>query len=72
LRLRAVVRIDDEQHAVDHFHDALDLAAKIGVAGGVDDIDVVVLPLEGGVLGADGDALSRSRSIESITRSSIC
>ncbi len=57
LRLRAVVGIDDEQHAVDHAHDALDLAAEVGVAGGVHDVDVVALVLEGGVLGADGDAL---------------
>ncbi len=57
LRLRAVVGIDHQQHAVDHLHDALDLAAEIGMAGGIDDVDVVILPLEGGVLGADGDAL---------------
>ena len=56
LRLRAVVGIDHQQHAVDHAHDALDLAAEIGVAGGVDDVDVVALVLERGVLGADGDA----------------
>ena len=57
LRLRAVVRIDHEQHAVDHLHDALHFAAEIGVAGSVDDVDVVVVPVEGGVLRADGDAL---------------
>ena len=27
------------------------------MAGGVDDVDVVILVFEGGVLGADGDAL---------------
>ena len=32
LRLRAVVRVDHEQNAVDHFHDALDFAAEVGVA----------------------------------------
>ena len=57
LRLRAVVGVHDEQHAVDHAQDALDLAAEVGVAGGVDDVDVVAVVLEGGVLGADGDAL---------------
>ncbi len=56
LRLRAVVRIDHEQDAVDHAHDALDLAAEVGVAGGVHDVDVVAVVLERGVLGTDGDA----------------
>ena len=46
LRLRTVVRIDDEQHAVDHLHDALDFAAEIGVAGRIDDVDVVIVPVE--------------------------
>ncbi len=57
LRLRAVVGVDDEEHAVDHLHDALDLAAEIRVAGSVHDIDMVVVPFERGVLGANGDAL---------------
>ncbi len=35
LGLRAVVRVDDEENAVDHFHDALHFAAKIGMAGRV-------------------------------------
>ena len=46
LRLRAVVRVDDEQHAVDHLHDALHFAAEIGVAGSVDDVDVIIVPVE--------------------------
>ena len=40
LRLRAVVGVHHEQHAVDHLHDALHLAAEIGVAGGVHDVDM--------------------------------
>ena len=36
--------------------DALDLAAEIGVAGGVDDVDAGVLPQHRGRLGQDGDA----------------
>jgi hypothetical protein len=55
LRHRSVERVDDEQHAVHHAQDALDLAAEIGVAGGVDDVDLGVLPPNGGVLGEDGD-----------------
>ena len=57
MRLRAVGGVHHQQHAVNHVHDALDLAAEIGVAGGVHDVDVVNLVFEGGVLGADGDAL---------------
>jgi hypothetical protein len=57
LGLRAVEGVDDEQHAVDHLQDALHFAAEIGVAGGVDDVDVVILVLERGVLGLDRDAL---------------
>ena len=41
LRHRAVERVDDEQHAVHHAQDALDLAAEVGVAEGVDDVDLV-------------------------------
>ena len=57
LRLRAFGGIHHEQHAVNHVHDALDLAAEIRVAGRVHDVDVVILVFERGVFGADGDAL---------------
>ena len=57
LRLRAFGGVHHQQHAVNHVHDALDLAAEIGVAGRVHDVDVVILVFERGVLGADGDAL---------------
>src|SRR6266850_4126599 len=57
LRLGTVCGIDDEQHAVDHVHDAFDFAAEIGVPRSIDDIDVVILVFESGVFGADGDAL---------------
>ena len=56
LRLRPVVRVNHEQNAVDHFHDALDFAAEIGVPGGIDDVDAVAVPVKGGVLGPNGDA----------------
>ena len=55
LRLRAIMRIDDEQNAIDHLHDALHFAAEIGVAGRVHDVDAVSVPLKGGVLRADRD-----------------
>ena len=48
--------VDEQDDAVDHLQDALDLAAEVGVAGGVDDVDLRVAVLDGGVLGEDGDA----------------
>ena len=57
LRLRTAGGIDDEQHAIDHFHHALHLGAEVGVARGIDDVDGVAFPEDGGVLGLDGDAL---------------
>ena len=57
LRLRAFGGIHHEQHAVNHVHDALDLAAEIRVSGRVHDVDVKILVFERGVFGADGDAL---------------
>src|SRR5690606_16141282 len=56
LRHRAFGGVHEDHHAVDHGQDALDLAAKISVAGGVDDVDARVLPHQRGDLGKDGDA----------------
>ena len=39
LRQRALARVDEQDDAVDHRQAALDLAAEVGVAGGVDDVD---------------------------------
>ena len=44
LRQRALGGVDQHQRAVDHVEDALDFAAEIGVAGGIDDVDADVLP----------------------------
>ncbi len=62
LRQRPLRRVDQQQHTVDHRQPALDLAAEVGVAGGVDDVDdrhaaVGVVAVHGGVLGEDRDAL---------------
>jgi hypothetical protein len=54
---RTVCGIDDQQHAVDHVHDAFDFAAEIGVARSIDDVNVVILVFKGGVFGANGNAL---------------
>ena len=56
LRQRPFGGIHQHQGAVHHVEDALDLAAEIGVAGGIDDIDAGVVPEQRGRLGQDGDA----------------
>ena len=56
LRHRAFGGIDEQYRAVHHVEDTLDLAAEIGMAGRVDDVDAGVLPDERGHLGEDGDA----------------
>ena len=56
LRHRPFGRVDKQDRAVDHVQDALHLAAEIGMAGRVDDVDTRALPKERGHLGEDGDA----------------
>ena len=53
---RALEGVDEQQGAVGHLEHALHLAAEVGVARGVDDVDLDVLVLDGDVLGEDGDA----------------
>ena len=57
LRQRPFARVDEQQHAVDHREAALDLAAEVGVAGRVDDVQRHVAVPHRGVLGEDRDAL---------------
>ena len=56
LRHRTLGGIDQQQHAVDHGQDALDLAAEIGMARRVDDVDARALPDHGGAFRQDRDA----------------
>ena len=56
LRHRAFDRVDQQQHAVDHPKNALDLAAKVGVPRRVDDIDLRVVVADRAVLREDRDA----------------
>jgi len=49
-------RIDRSSTESNHRQHALDLAAEIGVARGVDDVDVRALPLDRAVLRQDRDA----------------
>ena len=55
LRQRALGGVHQHDGAVNHIEDALDLAAKIGMAGRVDDIDAGVFPDHRGRLGQNGD-----------------
>ena len=48
--------IHQQDNAVDHFQDSLYLAAEIGVARRIHDVDFVVLVMDGGVLGENGNA----------------
>ena len=56
LRHRPFRGIDENDGAIDHRQDALDLAAEIGVAGRIDDIDARVFPGDRGRLRHDRDA----------------
>jgi len=49
-------RVDEQQHALDHREDPLDLRAEVPVAGRVDDVDDDVLVVDRRVLGEDRDA----------------
>ena len=55
LRLGSLISVHDKEGAVGHVQHALDLAAEVGMAGGVDDVDLDVLVVNGDVLGQDGD-----------------
>lgn len=46
----ALERINEQKHAVDHHEYALDLAAEIGMAGSVNDIDFHTVIVDGGIL----------------------
>ena len=48
--------VDQQQAAVGHVEHPLHLAAEVGVAGGVDDVDLYARVGDGRVLGEDGDA----------------
>ena len=56
LRHHAFHRVHQQQHGVHHAEHALHLAAEVGVAGRVDQMDVHALEADRGVLGVDRDA----------------
>ena len=45
-----------QKHAVDHFKHTLDLAAEVGVTGGVNYVDLYALVMYSGVFGQNGNA----------------
>ena len=49
--------VHQKNHGVDHGEASLDFATEVRVTRGVDDIDGQAVPLDGGVLREDGDAL---------------
>ena len=56
LCLRAVMRVDDQQHAIHHLHDAFHFPAEIGMPRRINNVDVVILVFERGVLRLDRDS----------------
>jgi hypothetical protein len=48
--------VDQQQAAIGHVEHPLHLTAEVGVAGGVDDVDLYARVGDGGVFGEDGDA----------------
>jgi hypothetical protein len=56
LRQYAFGGVDQDHGAVDHVQNTLDLAAEIGVAWRVDDVDAHVFPDDRRAFGEDGDA----------------
>ena len=56
LRQRALGGVHQQHDAVHHGQRALDLAAEVGVARRIDDVDQQVLIVDGRVLRKDGDA----------------
>ena len=57
LRQRALGRVHEEQHRVDHQERALHLAAEVGVARRVHDVQAEAVVVHGRLLGEDRDAL---------------
>ena len=56
LRHRALGSVNEQDNAVDHLEDTLDLAAEVGVSRGIDDVYFRIAVAHGGVLCHDGYA----------------
>ena len=55
LRHRAVLSVNQQQNGVNHRHYAFNFAAEVGVARGIHDVDVVAVPVDGGVFRQNGN-----------------
>jgi hypothetical protein len=56
LRHHRFRRVDQKHHPVHHRENALHLAAEIGMAGGIHDVEARAVPFHRGAFGQDGDA----------------
>ena len=56
LRLHAFLAVEHGNGAIEDAQRAFHLDGEVDVAGGVDDVDLVVVPEAGGRRGGDGDA----------------
>ena len=56
LRHGAFNRIHQQQHAIDHPQNTFDFAAKVSVAGRIDNVDVHAVVFHGSILGKNGNA----------------
>ena len=56
LRHGAFGCVNEQQNAVNHLENALDLAGEVGVARRVHNVDLIIFIVYGGVLGQNGDA----------------
>ena len=56
LRHRPFDGIHQQQHRIDHREHAFNFPAKIGMPGSIDNIDAVVIPVQGGIFGEYGNA----------------
>ena len=52
----AFLRINEQHHTVYHGQSALDLTTEVGVAWGVNDVDVSAFPTDSAVFGQNGNA----------------
>ena len=56
LRHRTLSRVNEKNNTVDHLEHSLDLAAEVGVSGGIDNIDLNVLVVHRSILCKNSDA----------------
>ena len=63
LRLDALGAVDHQKRAFDRAHGAGDLVGEIDVTGGVDQVEHILLAIQGGVVDPDGLRLDRDAAL---------